>query len=113
MTVREALEGLLAAWRSGDALRAAAYFGPDAIYREARGNTVVGRERLTEHFTRFFRDGPAWRFEVNEVIVEGERAAVGYHFGVLQADGRWHERPGCALVAFDGGLINEWREYEG
>ena len=103
----------MAAWRQGDALRAAAYFGSDAIYREVRGRTVVGRERLTEHFTRFFRDGRQWRFEVDDVIVDGERAAVRYRFGLRQGDGRWEERPGCALVAFDGGLINEWREYEG
>ena len=113
MKPRELLAELFAAWRSGDAHRAVAYFAPDATYSEARGERIVGRERLTERFTRFFRDGPPWRFEVDDVIVERDRAAVRYRFGIRKGDGRWDERPGCALVAFDGGLVNEWREYEG
>ncbi len=110
---REALESLFAAWRAGDALRSAAHFGVDATYREARGEPIAGRDAITAHFTRFFRDGPQWRFEVEEIIVEGEQAAVRYRFAVAGPEGEWREKPGCAFVAFRDGTVAEWREYEG
>jgi uncharacterized protein (TIGR02246 family) len=113
VTHHELFESLFAAWRSGDALRAVAHFAPEAVYREARGDAVIGREAITAHFTRFFRDGPTWRFEPQEAIVEGERAAVRYRFHVEGRDGIRHEREGCAFVTFADGLITEWREYEG
>jgi uncharacterized protein (TIGR02246 family) len=111
---RATLAGLLNAWRNGDALRAAAYFAEDGQYGEARRAPLVGRDALVEHFTRFFRDGPAWRFEVDEVLVDGTRACVSYRFAVEGAGGIWRERAGCALVKFDPhGAIAAWREYEG
>jgi len=110
---RELLESLFAAWRSGDALRSAAHFGPDAIYREARREPIEGRDAIVAHFTRFFRDGPQWRFEADEIIVEGERAAIRYRFAVTGPQGDWLEKPGCAFVTFRDGTVAEWREYEG
>jgi len=65
------------------------------------------------HFTRFFRDGPVWRMEVDAVVVEGDRAAVRYRFALKAIDGEWSEQPGCAFVTFADGTIAEWREYEG
>jgi ketosteroid isomerase-like protein len=113
VNVREALDGLFAAWRRGDALRAVAYFAPDGAYREAGREAILGREAMTEHFTRFFRDGPPWHFVVDDVVVEGDRAAVSYRFEVEGDDGSWRAQPGCAFVTFTGGAIAEWREYEG
>ena len=113
MTPREALEGLFAAWESGDALRAVAHFAPGATYREARHDPIVGREAILAHFTRFFRDGPRWRITPRQTTVEGERAAVEYSFGIFDEARGWTERYGCALVHFRDGAITEWREYEG
>ena len=113
MKPREVLERLFEAWRAGDALRSAAHFAPDATYRETRHEPIEGRDAIVAHFTRFFRDGPQWRFEVDEVIVEGERAAVRYRFAVADSEGSWREKPGCAFVAFRDGTVAEWREYQG
>ncbi len=113
MTHREALSGLFAAWRTGDALRSGAHFAPAATYREARHEAIVGRDAIVAHFTKFFRDGPLWEFHVDETIVEEDRVAVRYRFAVTNIDGSWHERPGCAFVNFVDGTIAEWREYEG
>lgn len=113
MTPREALEGLFAAWESGDALRAVAHFAPGATYREAKQDPIVGREAILAHFTRFFRDGPRWRIMPRQTTVEGERAAVEYNFGIFDEARGWTERYGCALVHFREGAITEWREYEG
>ena len=111
MTPREALAGLFAAWRNGDALRSAAYFAQDGTYREAGREGVVGREAIVAHFTRFFRDGPRFEFLPDETIVEGERAAVRYRFRIAGPGDRWHETHGCAFVLFGDGTIREWREY--
>jgi ketosteroid isomerase-like protein len=113
MTAREALDGLFAAWESGDALRAVAHFAPGSTYREARRDPIVGREAILAHFTRFFRDGPRWRFVPQETTIEGERAAVAYSFGIFEEGKGWTEHHGCALVHFRDGAIAEWREYEG
>lgn len=113
MTLRELVDELVDAWRANDAYRAAAFFAPDGRYRESGREPVAGRERIAEQFTRFFRDGPLWRLKVDDVLVEGDRAVVAFHFAV-KGDGQpWRERAGCAWVRLAGGLIEEWREYAG
>ncbi len=113
MTHREALERLFAAWSEGDALRSIASFALDAVYREARHEPLAGREAILAHFTRFFRDGPRFEFDAEDIIVEGDRAAVRFRFATVSQTGTRLEREGCALVAFRDGTITEWREYGG
>jgi uncharacterized protein (TIGR02246 family) len=111
--MRALIEELVSAWLANDALRACAFFAPDGVYHESGRAPIVGREAIFAHFQRFFRDGPPWRFEVDDVLVEGDRAAVAYRFATKNATGDWQERAGCALVRRAGGLIEEWREYHG
>jgi uncharacterized protein (TIGR02246 family) len=113
MTHRDLLAGLFAAWRTGDALRSAAHFCLDGVYREAGREPLAGRAAIIEHFTRFFRDGPRFEFFPDDVIVEGDRAAVRYRFATLSDTHGRVEREGCAFVTFRDGTIAEWREYEG
>ncbi len=113
MTRREALDGLFDAWKKGDALRSAAHFAMDGVYREAGREPIVGRDAIVAHFTRFFRDGPRFEFHPDETIVEGNRAAVRYHFRIADPHDRWRETHGCAFVIFEDGTIAEWREYGG
>jgi predicted SnoaL-like aldol condensation-catalyzing enzyme len=113
MTLEGLISELLAAWTSGDALRASAFFAPDGVYTEPQSGSVYGREAILTYFLRFFREGPPWRLEIDETIAEGDRAAVKYRFFVQGPNGEWRERPGCAFVRRSGGLIAEWREYDG
>ncbi len=114
MNIAASLASLIEAWRQGDALRAAAHFAQDGTYGEAGREPLQGREALVSHFTRFFRDGPRWRFDVDETLIDGERACVVYRFGIEGTGGAWRERAGCAIVFFDAdGAIAAWREYEG
>jgi limonene-1,2-epoxide hydrolase len=112
VTLRELIEELVGAWQANDAHRAAAFFALDGVYHESGSEPIVGREAIFEHFARFFRDGPAWRFEIDEMIVEGERAAVGYRFDVNR-NGMWNTSGGCAVVRSEHSLIVNWREYRG
>jgi len=112
--LEERLRSLVDAWRAGDALRAAAHFSPEAVYREAGREPLMGRAAIAAHFTRFFRDGPLWEFLVDDIIASGERAVVVYRFSVKGPDGEWRERAGTAVVRFDqSGSVAAWREYEG
>ncbi len=112
MTLRELIQELVGAWQTNDAHRAAAFFAPDAVYHESGCEPIAGREAIFAHFAHFFRDGPAWRFDIDDVIVEGEHAAVGYRFGINR-DGTWQMSGGCALVRCKDSLITAWREYRG
>lgn len=112
MTVRALIEELIAAWQANDAHRASAFFAPDAIYHESGRAPIVGRDAILEHFSRFFRDGPAWRIDVDDILVDEERAAVAYRFSTTTS-GVWVTREGCALVRREGGLVALWREYHG
>ncbi|MDP9018144.1 MAG: nuclear transport factor 2 family protein [Candidatus Eremiobacteraeota bacterium] len=113
MTNQEMLEALIGAWKAGDAHRAAAFFTEDAVYQEAKHGAIIGREALVAHFVRFFRDGPLWRFEPEELVMQGERAALSYRFAVKGQDQSWREGAGCAMIHVHGGLVALWREYEG
>lgn len=113
MTIRATIEELVAAWKTNDAYRASAFFAPEAVYHEAGRDTIAGRDAILEHFSRFFRDGPPWKFDVEAVIAEGDSAAVAYRFAVKRPNGDWQERAGCALVRREDGLIVHWREYNG
>jgi hypothetical protein len=111
---RETLHSLIAAWRTGDALRAAAHFDLAGWYAEAGREPLIGRDALVAHFTRFFRDGPHWRLEVDDILLDGDRACVIYRFSVEGSGQVWRERAGCATVMFEpSGAIARWREYEG
>lgn len=110
--MRALVEELVAAWQANDAWRASAFFATDASYHEAGRDPIVGRERIREHFQRFFRDGPAWRFDLDDFVTDENRAAIAYRFSVKGEAGNWHERAGCALVRCSDGLIVEWREYQ-
>lgn len=113
MKVEQLLDAVVQAWRSGDAHRASAFFASDGVYHEAFGTPIAGREAIFQHFSRFFRDGPLWTFEIDDLLVEANRAAVRYRFALKDADGSWKERAGCALVGLEDGLIKIWREYQG
>lgn len=109
------LPRVLDAFARGDLEEAAGYFSAEAEYREAGAEAVRGREEIAAHFARYAAAGPAWRFEVDEVVRDGDRACVVYRFLVAGGAGEpWRERAGCATVHLDrDGLIAAWREYRG
>lgn len=113
MTIEALIAEVVAAWRSSDALRAAALFAPDGSYVESNGCAVRGRQALIAHFTQFFRNGPQWRIEIEAIVGDAMQAAVRYRFGLRQTSGAWEDRDGCAWVRREEGLIAEWREYHG
>jgi ketosteroid isomerase-like protein len=113
--VPPALERVLSTFSRGELNGAAGAFAANGVYREARKAPVAGRDAIAAHFARFGATGVPFRFTVDDVIANGDRACVAYRFAVPGGDGEpWRERAGCATVRIDAdGLIAEWREYEG
>jgi len=113
--IRRTLAAVLDAFARGALSDAAAYFSEGATYAEARKDAIRGRTAIAAEFARFAGAGVPFRFALNDVIAEGDRACVVYRFAVGGGDGEpWRERAGCATVRFDErGQIEEWREYEG
>ena len=113
--VPEALAAVLEIFGRGEVNGAAAWFAEDATYREARKPPLRGRDAIAAQFERFGATGAPFRFEVDDVIGNGDRACVVYRFAVPGGEGEpWRERAGCATVQFDEhGRIAAWREYEG
>ena len=113
MTIHALIEELVSAWKTYDAHRASAFFASEGIYLESGREPIQGRDAIFAHFQRFFRDGPPWRFEIDDIVAEDDRAAVSYRFFIKGSTGQWQERAGCALVRREAGLIAYWREYHG
>jgi ketosteroid isomerase-like protein len=113
--VADSLATVLAAFARGDLDAAAAGFAEDAEYREARKPALRGQAAVAAHFARFAASGATWKFLLDDVIADGDRACVVYRFLGPEGEGeRRLERAGCALVRLDDrGHIAQWREYEG
>jgi hypothetical protein len=108
------LDAVIEAWRASDPVTAGSFFAPYARYEEFHRTPIVGRDAIVDHFTRFLLHGPAWRFELDDLIVEEPVGCLVYRFSIEGADGKWHERAGCAVARFNvDGEIAAWREYEG
>jgi ketosteroid isomerase-like protein len=103
------------AFVQGDVVRAVDCFSEDAVYRELRRAPVRGRSAIASHFAEFAASGTAWRFVLEDVIVDANRACVTYVFTMSEGAGRpGRERAGCAIVHLDAlGKIADWREYDG
>lgn len=107
------MKGLVAAWIAGDASGAAAHFTENATYQEAGHAPITGRPAIAAHFAHFFSGTRQWRFDLDETVVQNERAALCYRFAIEGESGSWRERAGCAYMRLCNGLIALWREYEG
>ena len=110
-----ALAAALEAFGRGDLESALPWFSQDSSYREPRKEAVAGRDAIAAHWAAFAASGVRWRFLVDGVIADGERACVIYRFAVAKGEGTaWRERAGCAVISIGAhGLIEEWREYDG
>jgi ketosteroid isomerase-like protein len=110
-----ALRSMLDAFARNDLPASLACFAHDATYREPKKEPIRGRDAIGEWFAAYDRSGVVWRFLVDDVISENDRACVVYRFLIAEGDGAsWRERAGCATVRLNAqGEIAEWREYSG
>ena len=112
--VPAALAPVLDAFTRGELAGVAGHFSETAVYGEARKAPIRGRAAVEAEFARFAASAVPFRFVVDEVLANGDRACVVYRFAVPGGAGEpWRERAGCAVVRFDErAQITEWLEYE-
>lgn len=100
---------LAAAWNAGDAERAAALFGEDAVYLDpARRKFYRGRAVLKDLFDRTSKRAPmriAWRH-----VFFDEPSQTGAAEFTFEWSGRAYA--GVAIVVLEEGLVSRWREYQ-
>lgn len=120
MTTRELLEQWIAAFQSCDADAVIACYADDAVnFQVASGAPDVGKEAIADGTRAFFKAFPdAWS-RVENIIVDGDRAAWEWigggtflgEFGDLKPTGRSFEIRGCGFFTFRDGLIIRQQGY--
>jgi steroid delta-isomerase-like uncharacterized protein len=120
---REDVERFLAgrerAWIERDAGALAADHAPDGVVESPTHGRLTTREGIREVYATWFDAFPDLRFVRNDLIVEGDRAAVfftstGTHhrpFASIPATGRHMEIRGVFLMTFRDGLIAHEKRY--
>ncbi len=94
---------------------AAAFWTPAGIERIVGQEELVGPEGIQEYFGRLFAAFPDWRFEVIEMVSEGERAVVRWRaqatfagpgeFQGFEPNGAPVQIEGCDFVTVRDGLL--------
>lgn len=95
MTTVEAVRRYLDALNAGDADAAAAAVSDDFVneHTSARGTGVRGRTAYRARLGEFLAQFRELHYEPEDVIVDGERAAVPYRMTCRWVDGDGTERP--------------------
>jgi steroid delta-isomerase-like uncharacterized protein len=95
LTTVEAVRRYLDALNAGDAHAAAAAVSDDFVneHTSARGTGVRGREAYRARLDEFLAQFRELHYEPEDVIVEGERAAVPYRMTCRWVDDDGHEHP--------------------
>ncbi len=110
----EFITDLIAAWNAHDVERLASLYTPD--YEETdvgQADPQRGRESIRRTATRYLRAFPDLQVTLNEVVIDGDRAALawtwcGTHRGTMlniPPTGRHVTVRGTSFLTFEDGLI--------
>lgn len=87
--IHQHINQLIDCWNSHDSKKLTSFYAPDFEGIDiAQSQSYKGSDGLAEMLGRYFSAFPDLRFEVEDIIVEGERAAVswtsrGTHLGKI------------------------------
>ena len=103
------------AWASQDAAALANLYAVDCKVTSPMFGAMQGRAAVAESFKRLFKAFPDWRLKTEQLIIEGERAAIVFstnathsaEFMGLPATGRTAKVTGVLVQRLDGGEIHE------
>jgi len=111
MAVDLVIRAFVDAINAHDVERILALCAPDHEFVDAHGNTVPA-ERLRAAWTGYFGFMPRYGIEIEDMLVEGETAALfGTAWGGLDPEGRDWRRPAAWRVRVTAGRIRLWQVY--
>jgi uncharacterized protein (TIGR02246 family) len=99
------------AWIVGDVNALTQLFTPDGELI-VPGQRWQGRERIREEVSKFAQQYTEVNITIQRVIVEGNQAAVQWHYeDTERATGKRSKADDAILIEFKNGHIRYWREY--
>jgi uncharacterized protein (TIGR02246 family) len=103
------------AWNAQDLEALMALMADECVFENTSpapdGERFEGREAVRAYFRRFFEESPRARFEWEEVVALGDRAAVRWRYSWLDAAGRAGHVRGLDLFLVRDGRIAEKLSY--
>jgi uncharacterized protein (TIGR02246 family) len=109
--IRIAIEKARAAWVDRDADALAQLFTHDGEII-VPGSRWQGQAKIREELAHFARQYSDVKIEIRRIIIEGDRAAVEWHYeDTEKATGRRQKTDDAIVIDFKDGRISRWREY--
>jgi uncharacterized protein (TIGR02246 family) len=99
------------AWVARDADALAQLFTPDAQLI-VPGQRWQGRTQIREEIAKFGQSYTDVNITIQRTIVDGNRAAVEWHYeDTEKATGHHNQSDDAIVIEVENGLISYWREY--
>lgn len=109
--IRSTIELARTAWIDRDADAIPQLFTEDGTLI-VPGQRWQGRARIRSEIAKFARDYTDVSITIHRIIIDGDRAAVEWHYEDTQkATGKRNRSDDVIVLEVQNGLINYWREY--
>lgn len=109
--IRSTIEQARNAWIDRDADALADLFTIDAELI-VPGQRWQGQAQIRSEIAKFARQYANIRITIRSIIIDGNRAAVEWHYEDMeQATGQRSQSDDAIVIEFHNGLISYWREY--
>ena len=117
----EFVAGWIAAWRVRDAERLTSFYTSDAVVESPMTGRVEGLNAIHRSFAQLLTAFPDIEIQQEDVLVDGNRAAIGFKFTAthrgdlmgLQPTGKHIVFRGVILLTMkDGDIVHERRVYD-
>ncbi len=109
--IRSTIEQARNAWIDRDADALAELFTLDAQLI-VPGQRWQGQAQIRSEIAKFARQYANIRITIRSIIIDGNRAAVEWHYEDMeQATGQRSQSDDAIVIEFHNGLISYWREY--
>lgn len=109
--IRQIVERAKNAWIDRDADALAQLFTADAQLI-VPGQTWQGQARIRDEIAKFARQYTDVQITIHRTIVDGNRAAVEWHYEDMEkATGKRSQSDDAIVIEVQNGLISYWREY--
>jgi uncharacterized protein (TIGR02246 family) len=109
--IRSTVERAKDAWVASDPDALAELFTLDAELI-VPGQRWQGQAKIRSEISKFARQYTDVSIIIHRVIIDGDRAAVEWHYeDTEQATGKRSQSDDAIVIEFQNGLISYWREY--